>query len=118
MLRGARPLSPAALAAITVLALAAPGPGGAAAAPPTADPAYEVDPGKRARHTNGTPRDYAATDLGGKRVRVALFECANARSARGGLVYERRGGAADPGDPEAGITHVNGEPVAGSPPGA
>jgi hypothetical protein len=118
MLRGARALSPAALAAITVLALAGPGAGGAAAGPATADPAYEVDPGKRARHTNGTPRDYAATDLGSARVRVALFECANARSARGGLVFERQGGAADPGDPDAGVTQLNGEPVAGSPPSA
>ncbi|MDQ3572390.1 MAG: hypothetical protein M3383_05955, partial [Actinomycetota bacterium] len=89
-----------------------------AACDPGADPSnrvYGIAPVTDATHTNGTPRDLAATGTGDDRVRLALFACDNVAAEGGELVFAAAGGVADRGSPAASLSEVKGAPTQGSP---
>jgi hypothetical protein len=82
---------------------------------PGSSRAYSIDPSSDATHTNGTPRELSATGTGSDPVLVAVYACANVTESGGELDFLSQGGGASQGSPGAGITEVNGQPVAGSP---
>ena len=83
--------------------------------PPSSPRDYKIEPGGAATHTNNTPRDLTATDLGGDQVRLALFACDNLSDQNGEVTFAHSGGVATRGAPAGSITEVAGAPTAGSP---
>ncbi len=76
---------------------------------------YDIVPGGSAAHTNGTPRDLAATDTGTESVRLALFACPGVTDQNGDVTFQHSGGVATRGTPSGSFTRVEGNPTAGSP---
>ena len=81
--------------------------------PPTR--VYDIEPGSSATHTNGTPRDLAATGTGADSVRLALFACDSASDQNGDVTFQHSDGVAQRGTPGGSFTQVEGQPTSGSP---
>ena len=76
---------------------------------------YGLTPGAAARHTNGTPRDFAGTGTGPDQVRLELFACDNVTLAAGELVFAAAGGLAQRGAPAGSFSSIEGQATQGSP---
>jgi hypothetical protein len=84
--------------------------------PPPGGRAYAIDPGGDERHTNGTPRELAATGTGSDKVFVALFACANVTEVDTQTVeFAQTAGRAEQGTPGASLKSLGGNPTSGSP---
>lgn len=81
--------------------------------PPTR--VYDIEPGGAATHTNGTPRDLAATGTGSDSVRLALFSCSSVSDQNGDVAFQHSGGVATRGNPAGSFTEIEGNPTTGSP---
>ena len=81
--------------------------------PPTR--VYDIEPGGTATHTNGTPRDLAATGTATDSVRLALFGCNGVSDQNGDVSFQHSGGVATRGTPAGSFTSVEGSTTAGSP---
>jgi hypothetical protein len=81
--------------------------------PPTR--VYDIVPGGTATHTNGTPRNLAATDTGSDSVRLALFACSGVSDENGDVSFQHSGGVATRGTPAGSFTSVEGSATSGSP---
>jgi hypothetical protein len=76
---------------------------------------YAIAPPGDATHTNGTPRELAATGTGSDQVSLALFECGNVTQSGPELSFAASGGLADRGSPAGSFSEVEGTPTPGSP---
>ncbi len=76
---------------------------------------YDIEPDGAATHTNGTPRELAATGTGTDSVRLALFECSSVSDQNGDVTFQHAGGVATRGTPAGSFTVVEGSPTTGNP---
>jgi hypothetical protein len=83
--------------------------------PPGPNRVYDIKPGGAARHTNGTPRDLAATGTGADSVRLALFGCNGLGESGEDVTFQHSGGVAKRGNPAGSFTLVEGKETRGTP---